>query len=336
MKRFLAAMVASMALAGSAVGAVAAAGAAEAALPACGRWAPSVGEFGTEYDSATKTYVARVSFVMSAADKAAFSCTGSTTLELDVSDYSEGLNNGVRTHTSNMPGDYLDTELFDNVTSRGARVLTVGTSRARDLQPNVRYTTVITVRDVKIKGKTLTDSKLNFQRGHWAQGNGKDGLWCKAHGNTPQQCIFRDGDDHFMKPEGVYSQVPLDRGYRTADFRSWGTDRRSVLPAGGRLNPGMRITSPNGVNDLVMQSDGNLVEYAGDRALWATGTREPGTVALVQSDGNFVLIAPGNRSIWSAGTYRWPGTVIEIQNDKNVVGYAPGHVAVWANWGNRR
>lgn len=51
----------------------------------------------------------------------------------------------------------------------------------------------------------------------------------------------------------------------------------------------------------------------------------------MQSDGNLVIIAPGNVSVWSSRTNGNPGSVLQLQTDGNAVVYAPGNVAKWAN-----
>ncbi len=97
-----------------------------------------------------------------------------------------------------------------------------------------------------------------------------------------------------------------------------------------QLNPGDQLVSSNGRYVLVMQGDGNLVEYeTGGSAVWASGTSVPGTVFINQADGNFVLVAPGNHPVWATGT-NTPGTLLTVQDDGNVAAYAPGHRAVWA------
>jgi hypothetical protein len=103
-----------------------------------------------------------------------------------------------------------------------------------------------------------------------------------------------------------------------------------------RLNPderlvaGERLVSPNGQFVLIMQADGNLVQYApGNRAVWATGTNRSNSVVHLQDDGNLVVVAPGNTPVWSTGTHGNPRATLELQNDGNLVVYAQGHVARW-------
>lgn len=105
-----------------------------------------------------------------------------------------------------------------------------------------------------------------------------------------------------------------------------------------RLNPaeqlvaGQRLVSPDGQFVVLMQGDGNLVEYApGNRPVWATGTSVGNSVALMQGDGNLVVIAPGNRAVWATGTSGNTNATLELQNDGNLVVYAQGHVARWAS-----
>ena len=65
------------------------------------------------------------------------------------------------------------------------------------------------------------------------------------------------------------------------------------LPSGGS------VSSPSGAYRLVMQEDGNLVEYdSASRARWATATFVPGARFEVQGDGNFVVYSPGDRALF--------------------------------------
>jgi len=103
------------------------------------------------------------------------------------------------------------------------------------------------------------------------------------------------------------------------------------LLANEQLNAGQRLVSPNGQFVLLMQNNGNLVEYASDnRAVWATGTAAPDSILRMQDDGNIVVIAPGNMPMWSTGTDGNPDVTLELQDDGNLVAYARGHRAVWS------
>lgn len=99
------------------------------------------------------------------------------------------------------------------------------------------------------------------------------------------------------------------------------------MDPGDTLAPGSSIASEQNDFALIMQNDGNLVEYAPYNVVVASTNTEgnSGTVLFMQSDGNLVLRAPGNVPIWSSGTAGHPGTVLQIQSDGALVLYAPGH-----------
>ena len=103
---------------------------------------------------------------------------------------------------------------------------------------------------------------------------------------------------------------------------------RTTLNAGERLAPGEQLTSANGRYSLVMQEDGNLVEYDSGVPVWSSGTDVPGSDFEAQADGNFVVYAPDHLAEWTTGTSS-PGSVLTIQDDRNLVVYAPGNVPVW-------
>jgi hypothetical protein len=106
------------------------------------------------------------------------------------------------------------------------------------------------------------------------------------------------------------------------------------------LLPGQEIRSKNGRNSLIMQTDGNVVLYNGDRQpLWATnthGTVKPRNLKM-QGDGNLVLHDTNGKPRWASGTYGHPGAFLQIQDDCNLVIYragSEGHTtakdALWA------
>jgi hypothetical protein len=142
--------------------------------------------------------------------------------------------------------------------------------------------------------------------------------------NTPGQAVVglaRTGPGYAL----------VDRTGRVTAFTTNGQGPRNVLYPGERLNPGEQLTSPNGRYVLVMQGDGNLVEYDAGKPVWASNTNgHPGSDFEAQSDGNFVVYAPGHVAVWASSTGGRAGSVLTIQDDRNVVIYAPGNVAVWA------
>lgn len=81
---------------------------------------------------------------------------------------------------------------------------------------------------------------------------------------------------------------------------------KGSVPAGTTLNPGDSVTSPNGQFRLVLQGDGNLVEYGiGNAVLWASGTsNKPGAIVKIGKNRAVDLLLGGKRvTRWSsAGT----------------------------------
>ncbi|WP_438873099.1 hypothetical protein, partial [Paractinoplanes toevensis] len=105
-----------------------------------------------------------------------------------------------------------------------------------------------------------------------------------------------------------------------------------TLHAGERLNPGEQLTSSNGRYVLVMQLDGNLVEYDGTQAVWASGTYgQTGSYLEAKADGTFVISNPTNSTAWSTNTAATTGSSLKIQDDRNVVVYAPDGRPLWAS-----
>src|SRR6187551_3085829 len=86
----------------------------------------------------------------------------------------------------------------------------------------------------------------------------------------------------------LVTAVPLTAGPAAAAANT------SALWRNEQLNPGEGLISSNRWYTLMMQRDGNLVEYAaGGQPIWATGSHRPGSIVRMQDDGNLVVIAPG-------------------------------------------
>lgn len=118
---------------------------------------------------------------------------------------------------------------------------------------------------------------------------------------------------------------------------SWDSDR---VRAGDELDLGDRRRNASGCV-LVMQHDGNLVEYCAGVAVFSTGvpSRPQGPfthyTARMQADGNLVLYQEdglGERpavALFATGT-RTPGSVLRLQDDRNLVVLAPGGRPTWS------
>ena len=104
-----------------------------------------------------------------------------------------------------------------------------------------------------------------------------------------------------------------------------------TLTPGQVLGTGTSLVAPAGYR-LVMQGDGNLVEYAPNGAArWSTGTHgNPGASLRFQTDGNMVVVGSGGRPLWASGTYGAnTASRLVMQSDGNLVAYAAAGRAVW-------
>jgi hypothetical protein len=103
----------------------------------------------------------------------------------------------------------------------------------------------------------------------------------------------------------------------------------NILGSGQRLNGGQEITAGN--YWLIMQTDGNLVEYDSAGAQWASDTAgEAGNYVIMQTDGNLVVYSSGGQWRWQSGTYGYSGAYLAVQTDGNVVVYSSGGSPLWA------
>ncbi len=96
------------------------------------------------------------------------------------------------------------------------------------------------------------------------------------------------------------------------------------------------LVSTNGLYELIMQSDGNLVLYkytgvGGWAAYWSTGTGGDGSSFLaMQPDGNLVVYKYSGGVTWNSGTYGYGAAWLNMQNDGNLVVYLNNtNVPIW-------
>jgi murein DD-endopeptidase len=102
------------------------------------------------------------------------------------------------------------------------------------------------------------------------------------------------------------------------------------VKAGTWLNAGDAVTSPNGQFRLVMQGDGNLVEYGiGGAVLWASGTANwPGASTVVNTDG-VVTIQRKGQLIARYGTGGRVGKQLQVGADGVISSLDTAGRAVW-------
>jgi pseudomonalisin len=111
-------------------------------------------------------------------------------------------------------------------------------------------------------------------------------------------------------------EITIDAPNGTPLWSSQKMEPGEVLHPGPPNDPAacMQIDSPNGQYELIMQSDGNLVEYGpGNQVIWDSGTYgHPGAEAIMQTDGNLVVYSATGQALWDSGTYGHPGSYLVL------------------------
>jgi hypothetical protein len=102
------------------------------------------------------------------------------------------------------------------------------------------------------------------------------------------------------------------------------------------LTAGESLTSADGHYELLLRTDGDLVLYvvngtALGRALWSSGTAgDSGDSAVLQSNGNLVLLDSSGQTLWSSNSSTTGCANLTVQDDGNLVIYNSAK-AVWAS-----
>jgi hypothetical protein len=167
--------------------------------------------------------------------------------------------------------------------------------------------------------------------------------WSGTSGQTVTQAVMQS-DGNFVLYNGATPVLSTHTSGHPGAFLTVGNDGNLVISQGGAplwtsnsaqttvLPVGQRLTSHNQLYYLVMQSDGNLVEYDFQgKALWSTKTSgQTVTQAVMQSDGNLVLYN-GSTPVWAASWHGGqlatsPGAFLTVQDDGNVVIYDGNNV----------
>lgn len=107
---------------------------------------------------------------------------------------------------------------------------------------------------------------------------------------------------------------------------------QAQVPAGTVLKAGTTLRSDSrSTTRLVMQTDGNLVQYTGTKAVWASHTTRRGaTYAAVQTDGNLVVYTAANVPVWASHTTKYGKGQLLTQVDGNVVLYGKAGTRAWS------
>ena len=150
-------------------------------------------------------------------------------------------------------------------------------------------------------------------------GNAK---WAIGDGNIRQLIISNDGKLH-------YKINDQDTGIQVT---SWQPDInvKHQLQADNIIFRDQAILSDNNQYRLVLQGDGNLVQYGPRGAIWATGANR-GSYLVQQGDGKLVLYDYKGTAIWGSPVWIANGTNSRTiqQGDGNLVTY-DGYRPIWA------
>ena len=163
--------------------------------------------------------------------------------------------------------------------------------------------------------------------GNLVEYDGATAAWASGS-NVAGSTAVLQGDGNFVVYSGATAKwasntsgtpnaylVLGDSGILSVDSPSgielWGAVG-TVIP-GAELGVGQQITSPNHTYRLLMQGDGNLVEYDGATVIWASGTKTAGSIAVMQSDGNLVVYS-GATALWASNTYGYPGAYLALSD----------------------
>lgn len=203
----------------------------------------------------------------------------------------------------------------NNAPSKGLSVSSSPT--AGSVGVDERYGHVVFVESVN--GSTLTISEYNW---------GSTGSYSARSGSVNQLGLSKFVSFGVSSSPATQQPPASSNNGLGSSLQFLGNDS---LQPGQYIRPGQYIESANTKYVLVMQGDGNLVEYGdGMRVIWHTRTGgNPGAFAVFQGDGNFVVYSANWRPLWASGS-KAGANVIALQTDANLVMYQ-NQTPRWAN-----
>ena len=116
----------------------------------------------------------------------------------------------------------------------------------------------------------------------------------------------------------------------TSEFTGVPPPSAGLLTQGEVLYANDSKCSKDGRYCLVYQSDGNLVLYHDSTSVWDIGTsgRSAG-VAVMQTDGNFVVYDANDQYVWDSGTSGNSGAYLAVEGGGNLAVYAANRAWLW-------
>jgi hypothetical protein len=112
-------------------------------------------------------------------------------------------------------------------------------------------------------------------------------------------------------------------------FAAQASAATNTLNPGGQLGPDQALVTPDGLYELRMQSDCNLVLYRiqghglPKAPVMASNTqgRAQGCILTMQNDGNLVISDNVHRPVWATNTFGHPGANAMIVTDHSGRGH---------------
>jgi hypothetical protein len=163
--------------------------------------------------------------------------------------------------------------------------------------------------------------------------NNDNALWASGTAGAPGAILIlhNDGNAAIVGTDNTTlwasnTVVPI-----TPDEPSTPRDR---LIAGQGLSLHESLYSANGNYRLVLQDDGNLVQYGpNNKQLWASNTSGNPNVwdAIMQPDGNFVVYKVSGRSLWASDTSGNNGATFLVEDGGGLVIYDVHNQSLWSH-----
>jgi hypothetical protein len=162
-------------------------------------------------------------------------------------------------------------------------------------------------------GQTVT--KLTMQsNGDLLLFDGAKVIWSSGTSGYSNACLSVENNGTIV----IYSGSTL----------IWGA-YPTLLPNGSLL-PGQTLSSPNAAFYVVLQGDGNLVEYTSTGTpLWDSRTGGHTVTKMTMESNGALVLLDGATVVWSTGTYKYPGAHLSIQNNGTLMIYW-GSTSIWA------
>jgi len=184
-----------------------------------------------------------------------------------------------------------------------------------------------------IRGTVQVDATVTAVHGTWSPSATLSYQW-KLNGAAIAGATASTFTPGFSAEGGALSVAVTGKrsGYATKTVTSPAltVGAPSQLRNGEILGVNQSLRSPSGGYSLVMQSDGNLVEYGPSGAVWSSNTAGSGSDHLaLQPDGNLVVYTSAVAAKWASGTNGFgAGVTLSVQDDANLVLYRAG-TAIW-------